>query len=130
MGIIVVSAFSEENSVQLNDQKNIWSTRSINEFAIDLGLIAMDAGARNVHIGSSNSFEIWCDESDLFTIMKKLKKSGFPIQFADWNYVSNETISNLTTIQRKNFTQLLIVLEKNNDIQKVYHNVMLQVSSQ
>lgn len=89
----------------------------------DLFELALEAGADDVSV-EDNMVEMYCDTTALATVRDAVVNKGLNLVSAQMEWLPNNMVTlegdNLTKFQR-----MLDTLEDNDDVQNVYHNVVL-----
>tara|TARA_B100000427_G_scaffold201981_1_gene167863 strand:+ start:265 stop:1014 length:750 start_codon:yes stop_codon:yes gene_type:complete len=95
------------------------STIPLEELEMDL----IDYGLEELVI-EGDEITIYCDFSDFNNLSLKLEELKIPIKKSEWQRVANNT-KNITTNQAKKVIKLLDLLEENDDVQQIAHNMSL-----
>ena len=99
------------------DKEN--STMPLEELEMDL----IDYGLEELII-EDDEITIYCDFSDFNNLSLKLEELKIPIKKSEWQRMAKNT-ENITTNQAKKVIKLLDLLEENDDVQQVAHNMSL-----
>jgi YebC/PmpR family DNA-binding regulatory protein len=87
----------------------------------ELELELIDFGAEEFVV-EDNDILIYTSFSDFSTMQKKLEEKGFEVQQSVLQYVPTTTTA-LSEAQEKEVMELIEVMEEDDDVQAVYHNI-------
>lgn len=104
------------------DRKGVFEVRKTDELDMDeLELELIDAGAEEIEI-ENDIITITCAKEDFGNINKKLEELNIAPINAELQRIPN-TNKELTVDQAKSVLKLIEVLEDDDDVQSVYHNI-------
>lgn len=83
--------------------------------------VALDGGMEDM-ITNDDSFEIFCDPENFYSLKDILTKASYEFVEADIELVSSINSSGLTDSDKIALQRLINILEEDDDIQKVYNN--------
>lgn len=89
----------------------------------DITMIALESGAEDIEFGES-FYKIVAEVESLEEVKTNLENQGLAIEDSMVNYVPTMTVS-LDAEKEKAFVKMLDSLEDSDDVQEVYHNVLL-----
>lgn len=83
---------------------------------------AIEAGAGDVSEDTEEAFEIYTDPANFSAVRDALEKSGYTFASAEIEMVPQNTVQ-LDKEQAEKVTKLIDMMEDNDDVQSVYHNM-------
>ena len=89
----------------------------------DMMMIALDCGAEDINI-DDEVFEIFTTPDDFETVKENLEKNGVVIADSSLDLIPSNYVD-LDDDKKNTFTKMIDLLEDNDDVQEVYHNVEL-----
>ena len=89
----------------------------------DMMMIALDCGAEDINI-DDEIFEIFTTPDDFETVKENLEKNGVVIADSSLDLIPSNYVD-LDDDKKNTFTKMIDLLEDNDDVQEVYHNVEL-----
>ncbi|MBE5757363.1 MAG: YebC/PmpR family DNA-binding transcriptional regulator [Clostridiales bacterium] len=87
----------------------------------DMMMIALDSGAEDIEIGDE-VFEIYTTPDDFDIVKENLEKNGVTIADSSIDLIPSNYVE-LTEDKLVTFNKMIDLLEDNDDVQEVYHNV-------
>ena len=105
----------------LFDRKGIFTIKNENISLEDLELEMIDAGAQSIDI-DDNIITISCAKEDFGSVNKKLNDLAIETEEAGLKRIPNDT-KNLDVETAKKALRLIEILEDDDDVQFVYHNI-------
>lgn len=91
----------------------------------DITMIALEADADDVENDGDGFFTIYGDVSKLAQIKEAAQKANLKVESAEVEQVANDTIE-LDETKYASFEKMLDNLEENDDVQNIYHNVVMK----
>ena len=89
----------------------------------DMMMIALDCGAEDINI-SDDVFEIYTTPDDFDSVKENLEKNGVTIADSSLDLIPSNYVT-LDEEKVNTFNKMIDLLEDNDDVQEVYHNVEL-----
>ena len=89
----------------------------------DMMMIALDCGAEDINI-DDEVFEIFTTPDDFDVVKENLEKNGVTIADSSLDLIPSNYVE-LDEDKKNTFTKMIDLLEDNDDVQEVYHNVEL-----
>ena len=89
----------------------------------DLEMALIDAGLEELEI-DEEAITVYCDYSDFNNLQLKLEELNVEITNSELQRIPNNTKS-ISAEQAKDVLKLLDLLEENDDVQQVFHNMKL-----
>ena len=86
--------------------------------------LAIEAGADDVSLEEEGMVEITCDPSSLSSVRDAVVAKGLNLVSAEFSWLP-QTMVTLEGDNLAKFEHMLEVLEDNDDVQEVFHNVQL-----
>ncbi len=106
----------------LFDRKGVFEFSKLDEMDLDeLELEIIDAGAEEIEI-DEDTITVTCALEDFGNLNKKLEELNIEVTSADLQRIPNDT-KELSVDQAKSVMKLIDVLEEDDDVQKVFHNI-------
>ena len=99
------------------DKEN--TTMPLEELEMDL----IDNGLEDLVI-DNDEIIIYCDFSDFNNLSLKLEELNIPVKKSEWQRIAKNT-ENISTNEAEKVIKLLDLLEENDDVQQVAHNMSL-----
>ena len=90
----------------------------------ELTLEAIEAGAEDIEV-TDGVFEVYTESGDFEAVQAHLQKNGYDVEEAEITLIP-ETYNELPKDQAENVLNLIDMLEENEDVQDVYHNLKLE----
>ena len=90
--------------------------------ADDLMMMALDAGAEDFS-DEEDSFEIITDPDDFSSVREALEKEGVPMASAEVTMIPQNYVELTSDEDVKMFNRIMDLLDEDDDVQAVYHNV-------
>ena len=90
--------------------------------ADELMMIALDAGAEDMS-EEDDCFEIYTSPDDFSAVRENLENAGIPMAEAEVTMIPQTFVSLTDEIDIKNFQRTMDLLDDDDDVQNVYHNV-------
>lgn len=90
--------------------------------ADELMMIALDAGAEDMS-EEDDCFEIYTSPDDFSAVRENLENAGIPMAEAEVTMIPQTYVSLTDEIDIKNFQRTMDLLDDDDDVQNVYHNV-------
>lgn len=111
-------------SFMFNEQGSIFISAESTKLGEDeLMELALDAGAEDF-VASDEGYEITTSPQDFYTVLSALTDAGLKPESAEVAMVPTTT-TELDDDQLKRFLKMLEMFDDNDDVQEVYHNVVL-----
>ena len=88
----------------------------------DLMMTALDAGADDI-AEEEDSFEVLTDPDALETVRRGLEEAGIPMVSAEVTMLPQNYVTLTDETAVKNLNRILDILEDDDDVQNVYHNL-------
>ncbi|MBR0133448.1 MAG: YebC/PmpR family DNA-binding transcriptional regulator [Lachnospiraceae bacterium] len=90
--------------------------------ADELMMVALDAGAEDMS-EEEDCFEIYTAPDDFSSVREKLEEAGIPMAEAEVTMIPQTYVSLTDETDIKNFQRTMDLLDDDDDVQNVYHNV-------
>ena len=90
--------------------------------ADELMMVALDAGAEDMS-EEDDCFEIYTAPDDFSSVREKLEEAGIPMAEAEVTMIPQTYVSLTDETDIKNFQRTMDLLDDDDDVQNVYHNV-------
>ena len=90
--------------------------------ADDIMMTALDAGAEDFS-EEEDSFEIITDPDDFSSVREKLEEAKIPMANAEVTMIPQTWVETISDDDRKWFQKTLDLLDEDDDVQNVYHNL-------
>ncbi|MCR5677398.1 MAG: YebC/PmpR family DNA-binding transcriptional regulator [Agathobacter sp.] len=85
-------------------------------------MLALDAGAEDFS-EEDDSYEITTDPADFETVREALEKENIPMVSAEVTMIPQNTVILTDETDIKNFERIIDLLDEDDDVQEVYHNM-------
>lgn len=85
-------------------------------------MLALDAGAEDFS-EEEDCYEIITEPDDFSQVREALEKEGVPMVQAEVTMIPQTYVELTTSEDKKNFNKILDLLDEDDDVQNVYHNV-------
>lgn len=120
------SGLSKNGSLEfIFDRKGVFEIPKPEDFDEDeFQLELIDGGAEEVEVGDQH-VTVYSAMEDFGSVQKKLEKLGIEAETAELQRIPNTSVD-LDDDGFKNVMKLIEVLEDNDDVQKVYHNLAVK----
>ena len=90
--------------------------------ADDIMMTALDAGAEDFS-EEEDSYEIITDPDDFSSVREKLEEAKIPMANAEVTMIPQTWVETISDDDRKWFQKTLDLLDEDDDVQNVYHNL-------
>ena len=90
--------------------------------ADDIMMTALDAGAEDFS-EEEDSYEIITDPDDFSSVREKLEEAKIPMANAEVTMIPQTWVETISDEDRKWFQKTLDLLDEDDDVQNVYHNL-------
>ena len=90
--------------------------------ADELMMLALDAGADDVS-EEDDCYEIYTAPDDFSSVREKLEEAGLPMAMAEVSMIPQTYVTLTDEQDIKNFQKTMDLLDDDDDVQNVYHNV-------
>ncbi len=85
-------------------------------------MLALDAGAEDFS-EEDDSYEITTNPADFETVREALEKENIPMVSAEVTMIPQNTVTLTDETDIKNFERIIDLLDEDDDVQEVYHNM-------